>query len=155
MWICSEVLWARHGKETQWCHKSHGASFSLRRPLQETWMLTAWCTISYCTQWEPASFALCPWNGIQVERLAWGWRSTDAPIVSVHTYPQRWCVVSAAPPRVTSLSTLWWQSQVVSKLFQAFNNFCTFENVKFNPELEKVFFCLGMKQLGSDNVIRA
>ena len=65
------------------------------------------------------------------------------------------CCERRPPPRVTSLSTLWWQSQVVSKLFEAFNNFCTFENVKFNPELGKLFFCLGMKQLGSDNVIRA
>ena len=37
-------------------------------------------TTSYCTLWEPGSFALCPWSGIQVERSAWWLRSMDTPI---------------------------------------------------------------------------
>lgn len=68
-----------------------GFHLSHRRS-QEMWMLTAWCTTSYFIPWEPGSFALSPWSGIQVEKLAWELKSTDAPIVSTHTNYRHWCV---------------------------------------------------------------
>lgn len=99
-WMFLE-LW--QGKVLPWWPRLHPASLSPCRPLRETWMLTASCTTSCCTQWELDSSALCPWSGIQVERSACGWRCMDAPTVSIPAplYPP-WCVSVGASAHTAS-----------------------------------------------------
>ena len=64
----------------------------------------------------------------------------DAPIVSTHMDYQHVCVGEWHDPSCIKVTDVENAISIVLKLFLHFNDLCVFETVKFNPEVEKLFF---------------